>query len=100
MEVGGGRGRLYTYPYTVTTRIIPALRWAEMRAIFNVLLIVKDKVTDCPQTTTFREKGKPKRIRTEVSLLTNLTLGQTGSRLALFFFSSVRSMLLYAHRVK
>ena len=25
---GGGRGRLYTYRYTVTTRMIPALRWA------------------------------------------------------------------------
>ena len=30
--VGGGRGRLYTYRYTVTTRMIPALRWAAMRA--------------------------------------------------------------------
>ena len=29
----GGRGRLYTYHYTVTTRMIPALRWAVMRAI-------------------------------------------------------------------
>ena len=34
MEVGGGGGgRLYTYHYTVTTRIIPALRWAVMTAI-------------------------------------------------------------------
>ena len=36
MEVGGGgggRGRLYTYRYTVTTRMIPALRWAAIRAI-------------------------------------------------------------------
>ena len=30
---GGGRGRLYTYHYTVPTRMIPALRWAAMRAI-------------------------------------------------------------------
>ena len=30
---GGGRGRLYTYRYTVTTRMTPALRWAAMRAI-------------------------------------------------------------------
>ena len=30
---GGGRVRLYTYRYTVTTRMIPALRWAAMRAI-------------------------------------------------------------------
>ena len=29
----GGRGRLYTYRYTVTTRMIPALRWAAIRAI-------------------------------------------------------------------
>ena len=41
---------------------------------FNVSLIVRDKVTRrCPQTTTFEEKGQPKRIRTEVLLLTNLT---------------------------
>ena len=41
---------------------------------FNVLLIVRDKVTrQCPQTTTFEEKGEPKRIRTEVPLLTSLT---------------------------
>ena len=30
---GGGRGKLYTYRYTVTTRMIPTLRWAAMRAI-------------------------------------------------------------------
>ena len=41
---------------------------------FNVSLIVKDKVTrQCPQTTTFEEKGEPKRIRTEVLPLTSLT---------------------------
>ena len=30
---GGGRRRLYTYRYTVPTRMTPALRWAAMRAI-------------------------------------------------------------------
>ena len=41
---------------------------------FNVSLIVRDKVTrQCPQTTTFEEKGEPKRIRTEVPLLSSLT---------------------------
>ena len=41
---------------------------------FNVSLIVRDKVTrQCPQTTTFAEKGQPKRIRTEVPPLTSLT---------------------------
>ena len=41
---------------------------------FNVSLIVRDKVTrQCPVTTMFEEKGEPKRIRTEVNLLTSLT---------------------------
>ena len=73
----GVRGRLYTYRYTVTTRMAPALKWAAMRVIlshFNVSLIVRDKVTrQCPQITTFEEKGEPKRIPTEVPLLTSLT---------------------------
>ena len=50
----------------------PALRWAAMRAI---LMFVRDKITrQCPQTTTFKEKGEPKQIRTEVLLLTSLTV--------------------------
>ena len=37
---------------------------------FNDLLIVRNKVTrQCPQTTTFEEKGQPKRYRTEAPLL-------------------------------
>ena len=32
MEVGGS-GRLYTYRYTITTRMTSALRWAAMRAM-------------------------------------------------------------------
>ena len=41
---------------------------------FNVSLIVKDKVTrQCPQATTFEEKGEPKWIRPEVPLLTSPT---------------------------
>ena len=41
---------------------------------FKVSLIVRDKVTrQCPQTTAFEEKGEPKRMRTEVPLLTSLT---------------------------
>ena len=40
----------------------------------NVSLIVRDKVTSqCPQTTTFEEKGEPKQIWTKVPLLTSLT---------------------------
>ena len=41
---------------------------------FNASLNVRDKVRgQCSQTTTFEEKGEPKRIRTEVPLLTSLT---------------------------
>ena len=41
---------------------------------FNALIIVMGKVTrQCPQTTTSKEKGEPKRIRTEVPPLTSLT---------------------------
>ena len=53
----------------------PALRWAAMRAILIFhSVIVRDKVIkQCPQTTTFEEKGEPKLIRTESPLLTSLT---------------------------
>ena len=41
---------------------------------FKVSLIVRDRVTrQRPQTTTFEEKGEPKRYRTEVLPLTSLT---------------------------
>ena len=57
MEVGGEGGRLYTYSYAVTTRMIPALRWAAMRAILMFQQEVMNKVTrQCPQTTTFLKR--------------------------------------------
>ena len=41
---------------------------------FNVSLIVRDNVArQFPQTTTYEEKGEPKRIRAEALLLTSLT---------------------------
>ena len=71
---GGGRGRLHTYRHTVTTRMT-SIKMGSDESHFNVSLIVRDKVTrQRPQTTTFLEKGEPKRYRTEVVLpLTNLT---------------------------
>ena len=43
-------------------------------SLFNVSLIVRDKVTrQCPQSTTFEEKGEQKRIRAEIPMLTSLT---------------------------
>ena len=41
----GKRGTIYTYRYTVTTRMTPALRWAAVRAILPFSLIVRGKVT-------------------------------------------------------
>ena len=50
---------------------------------FHVLLITRDRVTrQCPQTTTFKEKGEPKRNQTEVLLLTSLYIYKTRYRLA------------------
>ena len=69
---GGGRGSLYTYGYTVTTRMI-CIKMGSDESHFNVSLIVRGKVTrQCPQTTTSEEKGEPKRYRTEVLPLTSL----------------------------
>ena len=49
---------LYTYRYTVTTRMT-----GSDESHFNVSLIVKDKVTrQCPQTTTF-EEFEPRSLR-------------------------------------
>ena len=70
MEVGE-EGDYYTNRYTVTTRMIPALRWAVMGAVLMFQEEVMDKVTrQCPQTTTFL---MPKRYRTEALPLTSLT---------------------------
>ena len=83
MEVGKEGGRLYTYHYIVTSD--SCIKMGGARSHFNVPLILRDKSTrQCPQTTTFEEKGEPKRIRTEVPLPTMqhnaLPLGQTGSQ--------------------
>ena len=51
---------------------------------FNVSLIVWDKVTRrCSQTATSEVNGEPKRIRTEVPLLTSLRLTARPNRLKL-----------------
>ena len=69
---GGERGRVHTYRYTVTTRMT-CIKMGSDQSLFNVSLVVRDKVTrQCPQTTTFEEKGEPKRYRTEVLWLTSL----------------------------
>ena len=70
---GGGRGAA---TLTVTTTMTPALtlKMGSDESHFAVSLIVKDNVTrQYPQTTTFEEKGEPKRNRPEAPLLTSLT---------------------------
>ena len=58
--------------------MIPALRWAEVRATdLHVSLIVRDKVTIKTASTNhnlFEERGEPKRNRAEALLLTSLPL--------------------------
>ena len=80
---GGVRDRLCCYCYEMDYIPIATLPSPEYSCIkmgsdqshFNVSLTLRDKVTrQWPQTTTFEEKGEPKRrIRTEVPLLTRLT---------------------------
>ena len=51
MEVGE-RGRLYTYRYTVTTRMT-CIKMASDESHFNVSLTVRDKVArQCQESTT------------------------------------------------
>ena len=73
-EMGGEGDYILIATLSPLTRMTSALRWATVRAILIFHNIVRDKVTrQCPQTTTFEEKGEPKQIRTEVFLLTSLT---------------------------
>ena len=67
--------RLYTYRYTVTTRITPALRWDSDGSHFNASLIVTSQShkTVFTNHNLFEKKGKPKRNLAEVLLLTSVT---------------------------
>ena len=83
---GGNGGRLYNLQWRWGKREIiylslhchhqndPCIKMGRDESHFNVSLTVRDKVTrQCPETTIFEEEGEPKRIRTEVPLLTSLT---------------------------
>ena len=70
---GGGREIIYLALHCHQQND-PCIKIGSDASHFNVSLIVRDKVTRmCPQTTTFEEKGEPKRIRTKVPLFTSLT---------------------------
>ena len=70
---GDGRGRQYLTPHCRHQNDF-CISMGSYESHFNVLLIVRDRVTRrCPQTTTFEERGELKWIQTEVLLLTSLT---------------------------
>ena len=81
MEVGE-RGRLYTYRYTVTTRMTSAhhqndfcVKMGSDESHFNVSVGSdgQSHKTMSPNHNLFEEKGEPKRYRTEALPLTSLT---------------------------
>ena len=59
----GKREIIYLSLHCHHKKMTSALRWAAMRTILYVSLIVRGKVTrQCAQTKNFEEKGEPKRI--------------------------------------
>ena len=79
---GVGRGRLYTYRYTVTTRMTSALRWAAMRAI---LMFHNCEVQSHKTVSTDHNFWSERRTEADSNRgpsayqPTTLPLGQTGS---------------------
>ena len=79
---GGGRRRLYTYCYTVTTRMSSALRWAAMRAIlmFDWLWGTKHKTASTDHNFWRQKTAEADSNRGPSAYQPNaLPLGQTGS---------------------
>ena len=64
----------YTHIATLSPLNDSCIKMGSDESHFNISLTVGYKVTrQCPQTTSLEEKGEPKRIRTDVPLLTCLT---------------------------
>ena len=76
MEVGDREVIIYTYRYTATTRITPALRWTAMRErhfnVFNNREGQSHKTVSTNHNLP-EEKGVQKWNRAEALLLTSLT---------------------------
>ena len=80
---GGGTWRLYTYRYTVTTRMT-CIKMGSDESHFNVSLIVRDKVTIKTVSTNhnFRRERRAEAVWNRGPSAyqpTALPLGQTGS---------------------
>ena len=67
---GGGRGRVYLSLHCHHQNDF-CIKVGSDESHFNVseLCGTKSQDSECPQTTTFEEKGEPKQIQTEVLLL-------------------------------
>ena len=93
---GGGRGRLYTYRHTVTTRMTSELRWAAMRAILmfhnregQSHKTVSTDYNVCRKRTAEADSNQgPSAYQPEV-----LSLGQTGSQSVFFFLQMMLNVL-------
>ena len=70
---GGGRGRLYTYRYTVTTRMTFALRWAAMRAILMFHNCEEQSQDSVHRPQLLKKKESRNGFEPKVPLLTSLT---------------------------
>ena len=81
---GGGGGRLYTYHYTVTTRMTYVLRWAAMRAIlmFHNCEGKSHKTVSTDHSCWRERRAEAVSNRGPSAYQPNtLPLGQTGSQL-------------------
>ena len=78
---GGGRGREYTYHYTVTTRMT-CIKMGSDESHFNVSLIVRDKVTKPSTNHNFWRERRVEAVSNRGPSIYQpnaLQLGQTGS---------------------
>ena len=73
MVTVGGKGRIYTYRYTVTTRMT-CIKMGSAESHFDVLINCEGQNHKTVSTNhnLFEENGESKRYRTEVLPLTSL----------------------------
>ena len=99
----GGGERLYTYRYTVTTRMTYALRWAAMRAIlmFHNCEGQSRKTVFTDHTLWSERRAEADSNRGHSAYQPNtLPLGQTVSPLRMYLWWSLRTLYLLACQVR
>ena len=87
----GGRGRVYTYRYTVTTRMTSALRWAAMRAVLMFHKLRGTKSQDSVHRLQLLKRKESRSGFEQRSLrLPALPLSQTGSQVHIVAFETLK----------